>query len=193
MPQEFLKSENVVSRKFETLEEVREYLSGDKIMCLKCGKWFLRLTAKHLHKHDTDADGYREEYGIPWTYSLACEASRENLRRTIKPHQIEALLRHVRARKEAAPAFSRKPPAVVSKYWRENTVPQGPEVNARVYCTTNCYECNAMVHTTRLCATQIVRCKKCSTERTNQKRREWDKRMRETLKQRKLENEQQVA
>ena len=60
---------------FNSIEAVREYISGDSIICLLCGKKFKRLNI-HLHFiHEMTADEYKEKYSIPWTYALACEES----------------------------------------------------------------------------------------------------------------------
>jgi len=61
-----------IYRPFESIEEVREYLSGDKIICLLCGKPY-RTLGRHLSRiHGVSHDEYRERYGIPWTYALCC-------------------------------------------------------------------------------------------------------------------------
>lgn len=66
-----------IDRPFESIKEVREYLSGDKIVCLLCGRSF-RTLGLHLRKiHDMTPDEYRERYNIPWTYGLACAENRE--------------------------------------------------------------------------------------------------------------------
>ena len=57
---------------FATLEDVSAYLSGDRICCLLCGRWFKALTS-HLVLHDTNAEEYKLRYGIPWTYGLESE------------------------------------------------------------------------------------------------------------------------
>ncbi len=43
--------------KFKTLAELNAYLSGDKIQCLLCGKWFHIIGGAHLHViHGITAD-----------------------------------------------------------------------------------------------------------------------------------------
>src|SRR3954453_19765292 len=77
--------------KFTTMEEVRNYLSGQDITCLICGKRMQRIQYLHLLKHDLDADGYRERFGIPWSYSLTSAPSRKASRDSIGPKQLAAL------------------------------------------------------------------------------------------------------
>jgi hypothetical protein len=68
-----------VTRPFGSIDEVREYLSGDRIICLLCGR-SLKALAYHLSKlHDMSSDDYRERYGIPWSYGLSCVETREKL------------------------------------------------------------------------------------------------------------------
>ena len=60
--------------RFETKTEIDDYLAGDKVRCLLCGKRFKALP-KHLElTHDITADDYRERYGLPWKRGL-CGAS----------------------------------------------------------------------------------------------------------------------
>ena len=57
---------------FDSINEIREYLSGDLVTCLRCGRQYKGL-ASHLKRvHEMTADEYREFYGIPWTYGLVC-------------------------------------------------------------------------------------------------------------------------
>lgn len=58
-----------------TLEEIREYFSGDRITCLLCGKPYKRL-ALHLPRcHSVTEDDYRKMYGLPWRRGLTSEGS----------------------------------------------------------------------------------------------------------------------
>lgn len=65
-----------INKPFESAEEVREYLSEDKIVCLLCGREYHHL-AVHLRTHDMTPDQYREKYHIPWTYALGSKSLRE--------------------------------------------------------------------------------------------------------------------
>lgn len=60
------------SGKFQTLEEVKAYLSGDRMQCLLCGKPYVMI-GKHLREiHGVTVDQYKERYGIPWGRGLVC-------------------------------------------------------------------------------------------------------------------------
>lgn len=66
---------------FKSIEDVREYLSGDRVICLLCGKGYKRLGGTHLQKiHGITEDQYREKYNIPWTYALVCQDTKEKYR-----------------------------------------------------------------------------------------------------------------
>ena len=59
------------AEKFQTREELNEYLQGDgenKILCLECGHWFEKLS-HHLTIHDLTVKEYKKKYGIPYTNS----------------------------------------------------------------------------------------------------------------------------
>ncbi|MBV5329150.1 MAG: MucR family transcriptional regulator, partial [Chlorobium sp.] len=66
-------------KRFESKEQVLEYLSGDTVECLVCGKRLKHL-GKHLLKHGMSSDDYREEFNIPWTFALSGQATREKQR-----------------------------------------------------------------------------------------------------------------
>ena len=73
---------------FQTLEEVRAYLSGDSITCLVCGAVMHRLP-KHLKDaHRMTSDDYRRRFGIPFGRSLTSATARENMRRSLSPEKI---------------------------------------------------------------------------------------------------------
>lgn len=49
--------------------EIDEYLSGDKIQCLICGKMY-KSFQNHLSVHSLTVDDYKEMYGLPWSKGL---------------------------------------------------------------------------------------------------------------------------
>ncbi len=64
-----------------TYEEVKEYLSGDKICCLRCGRYFDRLF-KHLASiHNISIDEYKTMYGLPWSVGLMGSNLRERYKK----------------------------------------------------------------------------------------------------------------
>lgn len=77
-----------INKPFESINDVREYLGGDRIACLLCGKNYKSIGVHLLKIHDITADKYREKYKIPWTYALA---SRETsaIHREIMAKRIE--------------------------------------------------------------------------------------------------------
>lgn len=74
---------------FQSIEEVREYFSGDYIDCLICGRTFKAL-ARHLEKiHGVTCDEYRSAYKIPWTYGLISEQARQLASKVMKKRMEE--------------------------------------------------------------------------------------------------------
>lgn len=65
-----------VDEPFQNIEAVRLYLSGDKIICLRCGKSYRSLGVHIVKIHGMTIDQYKEFYHIPVTYALACQDSR---------------------------------------------------------------------------------------------------------------------
>ena len=61
---------------FRTLADVDEYLSGDRVECLVCGRSFRNLT-KHLQMlHSVDPREYRIQHGIPLSRGLVGATTR---------------------------------------------------------------------------------------------------------------------
>lgn len=69
---------------FESVDQVIKYMSGDSITCLLCGKQYKSLGLHLLKVHGVSPDRYKMDFGIPWTYSLMCEASVEKKSEQLK-------------------------------------------------------------------------------------------------------------
>ncbi len=65
--------------KFETQKQIEQYLSGDKIQCLECGKWFKSLNSHINRLHSLTANEYRDKWGLPRQTALAGQSTREKL------------------------------------------------------------------------------------------------------------------
>jgi len=50
---------------FKSLKEVNEYLSGDRIQCLICHKWYQSLATHLLYKHEMTIKQYKILFNIP--------------------------------------------------------------------------------------------------------------------------------
>jgi hypothetical protein len=148
--------------KFATMEEVHDYLGGERIQCLLCGHYYRRLQFLHLASHGTDADGYRETFGIPWKYSLTSAPSRNASRIRMTPERIAEFMKHPRK-----DGWNRQPrrgrcPAVAEKWSRDAEL--GREASARRRVTVPCSGgCGSMLETTALTAVQPIHCDKCAS------------------------------
>lgn len=70
--------------KFQCMEEVDRYFSGNSIQCLQCGHHFSGL-ARHLtREHGMSAEEYKEEHGIPWKRGLVSALLHGNLSQIAK-------------------------------------------------------------------------------------------------------------
>jgi len=73
-----------IEKAFESVEATREYLSHDRIVCLRCGKEYHRL-GLHLERiHGITNDQYRAMYRIPWRYGLVGTVSHAITSRMIR-------------------------------------------------------------------------------------------------------------
>ena len=82
-----------ITRKFETVEEINEYLHGEKITCLICGQAKKALVG-HLRIHGVSTDKYKEMYGLPYRTGLSSEGTKERYRERCKtPNHVAHLKR----------------------------------------------------------------------------------------------------
>lgn len=64
-----------IDRAFGSEDEVQQYLSGDRITCLLCGKDYKGLMGHTKIVHGIDIQDYRLKYNIPAHYGLMCAPS----------------------------------------------------------------------------------------------------------------------
>lgn len=70
--------------RFETREDVDDYLSEGKILCLLCGKRYIKLGCHLRSIHDTNYEQYHERYGIPFKVGLATKDFRDSMSEMVK-------------------------------------------------------------------------------------------------------------
>lgn len=104
-----------VLKAFDDLDAVREYLSGETVTCLLCGRELKRL-GRHLQPiHGISEDEYRKRYGIPYTYGLTSSASKSAYSNAVKarlhakPENLVRLLDSAAAGRAAQAVKSSKP------------------------------------------------------------------------------------
>ncbi len=71
------------THKFTKKKEVDDYLSGEKVVCLLCGKSYKALVS-HLSVHNITVEEYRERYGISQTKGLVGYLTSETISRNSK-------------------------------------------------------------------------------------------------------------
>ncbi|EAX8473356.1 hypothetical protein AH421_12110 [Salmonella enterica] len=64
-------------KEIKNRQDVTEYLAGDKIQCLECGKMFQMLGTHLLKMHGMTAAEYRERFNLPAKTPLAGAAYRQ--------------------------------------------------------------------------------------------------------------------
>jgi predicted transcriptional regulator len=92
---------------FQTMREVDDYLSGDAIVCLICGKGFQRLNSHLQRMHQVPADDYHRRFGIPFGRALATVSSRAKSGAAMTPERIEQFMRASLSSPIRDPAFPR--------------------------------------------------------------------------------------
>lgn len=148
----------MIREPFQTLDEIREYRSGNRIQCLVCGKYFRRLQTKHLKLHEMTADDYRETFGIPWNTSLTSAPSREASGSKMTPERIEAFKKVL-----GRPKGGRRPNCLAVRHKWAQSAERG-RYHARRWVTIACAKCGGPVETTALTATvQPICCMDCTT------------------------------
>lgn len=115
--------------KFQSLQEARDYISGEDIECLICHKRMSRLTGTHLQIHSLTADEYRAQFGIPWSYPLNGARSR---RITSASHNPKSNL-CLTARTQFGQKYPDRRPYVDAQknHWRNYIRPMGPRATTR--------------------------------------------------------------
>lgn len=75
-------------KKFSSAAEVKEYVSGEKIICLVCWKPYAMLCT-HLRVHGINESEYREKYDIPPSVKLVVGSVRSKMSASNKtPHEV---------------------------------------------------------------------------------------------------------
>ena len=72
---------------FQTMEQVNDYLSGNTVECLICGKRYQWLHNHIVKMHDTSPDDYRRRFGIPFTRSLTSAKFRAECSARVGPQK----------------------------------------------------------------------------------------------------------
>lgn len=65
-----------VKSKFSSLAAIHEYLHGDRIACLICGRSYKGLLG-HIPKHGISADDYKERFGLPFRTGLTSSGTKD--------------------------------------------------------------------------------------------------------------------
>lgn len=64
-----------IQSKFSSLNAIHEYLNGDRITCLICGRSYKGLLG-HIPKHGVSADDYKERFGLPFRTGLTSSGTK---------------------------------------------------------------------------------------------------------------------
>ena len=67
-----------------TAEELQQYLSGDKIQCLECGRWYRNVNSHLASSNCISKSDYYKKFGIPINTPLAAEDLRASVGKRTK-------------------------------------------------------------------------------------------------------------
>lgn len=97
------------SAAFTTMAEVESYLSGDRVVCLECGKSYEALPRHLACVHLMTTDDYKTKYGIPYSRGLIGAAL----------HEIKAeFARQLVSEGKIGPSFRPATSNAAGKPWR---------------------------------------------------------------------------
>jgi hypothetical protein len=95
--------------KFGTKTEIDDYLAGNKVQCLLCGKLYKALP-QHLERtHDITADDYREQYGLPWRRGLCGVGTSKKLSQNMFDRQKNGFRPPIEAASKKSVGATRRP------------------------------------------------------------------------------------
>lgn len=168
-----------MSEKFQTMEEIKEYLNHEKITCLLCGLKFRGLF-RHIEKtHKMHPNDYKIKFGIPPSigltgtetkklnsengkiiYEIHSEVINEALKRgctTSRKHKLGFSLKEY-------PALQKKQTAICMEMARlPNHISK-----TEGYITTNCAECGVVIQKRATVKNRKkLFCKQCLTKHQN--------------------------
>ena len=143
------------SVQFTTIDEVDQYLSGEKLQCLLCGKMFLGLGNHIALQHGVPAMEYKHRYGIPYRRGLAPESTKQkhrdfNAMRLSDPINMESLLSA--AKKGRAASRTYKPPVKSVENQRRDRIK-----TKRLY--PNCMSCASLLSVASNAPSKCAACK----------------------------------
>lgn len=143
------------SVQFTTIDEVEQYLSGEKLQCLLCGKMFLGLGNHIALQHGVPAMEYKHRYGIPYRRGLAAESTKQKHRdfssmRLSDPANLALLLSA--AKKARAVPRTYKPTVASVKNQRIDRIE-----TSRLYL--NCMSCGKLLDVATNAPSKCAACK----------------------------------
>jgi hypothetical protein len=131
-----------------------------------------RIGAKHLEMHGMDQDEYREQFGIPWSWSITSAASRQASSRSVGERQLAALERSPARGRGGVPGERKRPSCLAVKNRWAQDAELGRDASARLRVTVPCSGgCGTMLETTKLTAVLPIHCDGCASPASLKHRR----------------------
>lgn len=156
---------------FATKDQVLAYLSGDKIQCLLCGKWYKALGTHINAVHEYDVEKYKLRFGIPWTYGIVCaHTSKLHGDAVRKSPHFDSLTELARIARESLDPHQSNKRGICQAIAVEREQRIGAVLDAEAV-SRQCSECSepVSVHGSRVFVEE-VQCRKCILARSGRTR-----------------------
>lgn len=116
---------------FSSLKDIKEYLNGEKITCLLCGRAYKAITG-HVAVHGISTDGYKEKYGLPYRQGLSSSGTRaKNVANGLKNPSLSRLsnMNEIREKSHQTPRRKSLANSLSSSENMKKAPPQLPKFN----------------------------------------------------------------
>jgi len=156
-----------MNKPFRTIEEVNDYLSGDRIKCLVCDKWYIHLGIHISRKHTISLRDYRIEFNIPLKKGLIGRKLRENTVEKSKHSFSDAKFLSFQNRKNRGGNKKGNILPELSKEKIFQASQTGRQINIAIKKTVSCGRCGSELIRSKLAIsglkskTRLPSCKQC--------------------------------
>jgi transposase-like protein len=92
----YVKEGYPIEKSFNSIDQIKEYLSKPKLTCLLCGNEFKWLSGTHFKKiHNITEREYKDRYNLPYSIGLICEE--------LKIKRTQVVMKHYKTSLDGSP------------------------------------------------------------------------------------------
>jgi hypothetical protein len=94
-----------ITNMFSNIKDIKEYLNGEKITCLLCGRTYKALSTHIYLAHQRSIDSYKEQYGLPYWQGLTSISTKaKNVASGLKTNNLSRIKNREEQREKAIQA-----------------------------------------------------------------------------------------